>query len=107
VRLRLENASGIVYSTSVPANEVSNVLGVMFRVEDFSARDAGGIGAMRIIKRKRRASGITLRVFGDLSAATQSHMRFVLTIGEEEFTTEGDWQKLPNGWRVGSLRLDE
>jgi len=53
---------------------------------------------LKIRRMMHAASGIVFRCYGDLSAATLPHMKATLTIGDQEFRSEGDWRKTPTGW---------
>jgi len=107
VKIELRNANGVVYEHTLLPGELPKQTSSTFRLRNRNARTLGGMAYFQIIKRERRASSITFKTYGDLSKATESFMTLTVTIGQEQFRHEGNWRKLPNGWRMAlNLRAD-
>ena len=106
VRMRLENSSGVIFSTIVPPTKVRDMAGIVYRAYDGDARAKGGVAYLRVIKRRNRASNIIFRYYGDLSAATDPHMKLTITMGDEEFTVAGEWRELSDGWWLPDVRWE-
>lgn len=100
VSATIENSSGVFFTASLPAGGLSKRGKRLFVARNRNARREGGVALFKVIKRPNRASSITIKAYGDLSGATERHMRAVVTIGTELFSVEADWKKLPGGWSL-------
>jgi len=100
VRVELRNADGVVYVATLAPGEVEKRSESSFLMRNAAARYDGGFSRFQIRKRTKRASSITFKAYGDLSAATLSEMTLTITIGAEEFRADGNWKQLANGWRL-------
>ena len=98
VSILLENANGTVYSVDLAAGDMIATGPSSFIFENPSARLSGGVGLLKIRRSLQGPSLIVFKCYGDLSAATLSHMKATLTIGDQEFRSEGDWRQTPTGW---------
>ncbi len=67
-----------------------------------SARETGGVFSFQIARngtlKSRRE--IRLKMFGDLSDATEPTMTVELVVGPRLYCTKASWRKLPIGWAL-------
>src|SRR5439155_27230534 len=91
-------ANGTVYSVDLAAGDMIATGPSSFIFESPSAGFGGGVGLLKIRRSLQGPSLIVFKCYGDLSAATLSHMKATLTIGDQEFRSEGDWRQTPMGW---------
>jgi len=98
VSIRLENANGTIYSVDLAAGDMIPTGPSSFIFENPNARSDGGVGLLKIRKGLQGPSLIVFKCYGDLSAATLPHMKATLTIGDQEFRSEGDWRQTSTGW---------
>jgi hypothetical protein len=68
-----------------------------FKFSSRTAKLAGGIQKMKA-KKLVRGYRVTIKAYGDLSAATD-HMVTHVFLGSEQWTVLGHWRKVNNGWR--------
>lgn len=105
VGLLLTNAHGVIYRDVLPAGSlVPNSTGKVLRFKNPDAREHGGI---YLLKMKRRAEGspysISFDAYGELSAATEPHMRLQYYIAGQPLpfiTSNEPWRPTPHGWRA-------
>jgi len=98
VSIRLENANGPIYSVDLATGDMVATGPSTFTFVDPSARYNGGVGLLKIRRLLTGPSLVGFKCYGDFSAATLPHMKATLTIGDQEFRSEGDWRQTPTGW---------
>ncbi len=98
----LSNAGGTIMAGSVPPGAfLEKKSGQKFVYKNAAARKTGGIVSVVLQERFDSAGGwlISIRAFGDLSAATLPEMTTDIVIGTSSFFDNSDWTETPNGWR--------
>jgi len=103
VGVRLSNASGVVYSASVPLGAVTmrtTKVRTFFRFADASAKSSpnGGI-ALFTVSKDAAWYRVNVWAYGDLSAAT-SEMTMDVFFGHEQYTSSGRWKRTVRGWQL-------
>jgi hypothetical protein len=98
--VRLSNASGVIYSSALPALAVK-ALGRKFQFSNKNAvkSPSGGIASF-IMMPSYGTSGYRTWVvaYGDLSAATTPDMTIEVFLGQAQYTERGPWNKTKTGW---------
>src|SRR5262245_52036317 len=111
VGVLLSNPSGAIYSAELAAGLLTgDPNGAIFRFTNLNAKTAGGLYSVKI---KRNRDGVSytfsFRAYGDLSAATDAHMRLQFYVGNDPnaaqdgrvvITIDTPWTKTPHGWRA-------
>jgi len=111
VGVLLTNLSGAIYSAELPGGSLTgDPNGAIFRFTNLDAKTAGGLYSVKI---KRNRDGVSytfsFRAYGDLSAATDAHMRLQFYVGTDPnaaqdgrifITLDTPWTKTPHGWRA-------
>ena len=111
VGVLLTNPNGAVYSGSLPAGALTaGSNGRTFRFQNPDARAGGGIYSVKIKQSSdRRSYTFSFASYGNLSAATDSHMRLQFYVGEDPaaardgrifITIDTPWTQTPRGWRA-------
>ena len=111
VSVLLSDLRGPIYSDGLPAGALSaSPKGTIFRFRNAAARSSGGMYDLKI-KKNNDGSTYTFSFtsYGDLSRATDSHMRLQFYVGDDAnaardgrvfITLDTPWTKTPNGWRA-------
>jgi len=111
VGVLLSDQSGAIYSAELSAGSFKgDPNGPIFRFTDPDAQTSGGLSSVKI---KRNRDGVSytfsFRAYGDLSAATDAHMRLQFYIGTDPYaaadgrifiTLDTPWTRTPHGWRA-------
>src|SRR5262245_13067123 len=111
VSVLLSDLSGEIYSDGLPAYKLTgDANGKIFRFTNVAARTSGGMYSVKI---KKNSDGVSYTFgftsYGDLSRATNEHMRLQFYIGDDPnaaaegrifITIDTPWTKTPNGWRA-------
>jgi hypothetical protein len=111
VSILLTNLNGKIYSDGLPAGALTgDTAGKIYGFRDAAARTSGGMYSVKI---KKNNDGISYTFsfasYGDLSAATDEHMRLHFYIGDDDnvaadgrnfITINTPWSRTPTGWRA-------
>lgn len=95
--------SEVIYQVEIPGSSLQNVFhGNVYRYRDAAARTHGGLALLKIKKqRDGRAYSFSTVSYGDMSKATDPHMRVQFYVGQAVFITiDSPWTKTPSGWRA-------
>ena len=111
VSVLLSDRSGVIYSDALPAGALTATNGgTIFRFINRAARDSGGMYDTKIKKNKDGSTyTFSFTSYGDLSRATDAHMRLQFYIGNDGnvardgrlfITIDTPWTQTPRGWRA-------
>ena len=100
VAVRLSNANGLIYSTELPAGELTGRRRFTFR--NRAARTDGGFWYL-VLAPHRGGDRIDLVAYGDLSAATLPEMTVEISIGQGQYKHSATWVRTRSGWRDNGL----
>ncbi len=111
VNVLLSDLQGVIYTDGLPAGALSpNSKGSIFLFRNSAAKTTGGMADVKIKKNKDGATyTFSFTTYGDLSRATDSHMRLQFYIGDDDnaardgrifITIPTPWSRTPNGWRA-------
>lgn len=105
VSILLENSNGPIYAAELLPGAVARKGRALFVTRNLRARHDGGVALFKVKVRRNRASTLTFKAYGELSAATLPHMRVTVSIGAQAFATEADWRRLRRGWNLPDVVL--
>ena len=110
VSVLLSDLHGPIYSDGLTAGSLStSPNGAIFLFRNPAAKTAGGMYEVKIKKYNDGSYTFSFTSYGDLSGATDSHMRLQFYIGTDAnaaaegrifITTDHEWSKTPHGWRA-------
>lgn len=97
----LSNANGTIVSATIPPGVFEENRRGRYVLRVKNARKTGGISNVTLQERNDQHGGwlISIKYFGDLSAATLAEMSTVITIGTSTFFDTSDWTARATGWR--------
>jgi cysteine-rich repeat protein len=89
-----------IFRATVEAGALTvNSTGTSFRYVNKSAATAGGVSKLKIRRMSDGSFRTTARAYGDLTAAEQQMVTH-LYVQSNEWTVNGTWVQLANGWRL-------
>jgi hypothetical protein len=96
----------VIFSFTLPAGQLVKT-GPRYQYSDPSAKSSpgGGIALFKILKRGSLSSGIRIRLYTDLSSATEAEMRTDVTVGSVSWAIQGAWAQKPNGWFLSDVAI--
>ena len=100
--VELGNANGTLASIVIPPGAFTEKpSGRKWVYKDPAAKASGGAFVVTLQERNDQHGGwlISIKYFGDLSAATLAEMSTVITIGTSTFFDTSDWTARATGWR--------
>jgi hypothetical protein len=111
VSVLLSDLSGRIFSDGLPAGALTlSPSGTIYLFRNPSARTNGGMYSVKIKKNKDKTSyTFSFTSYGDLSAATDSHMRLQFYVGDDAnaardgrvfITLDTPWTRTSRGWRA-------
>jgi cysteine-rich repeat protein len=101
VGVRLSNANSVVYSAELPAGAVQRARGQWVRFRDVTAKyDPNGGIALFEVRQVPNWYRVTVKAYGDISAATSPEMTIEVSFGPGQFTNSGTWKRTRKGWAI-------
>jgi hypothetical protein len=111
VHVLLNDRSGVIFTDGVPAGGLHvSPLSSIYQFRNTEARTKGGMYDLKIKKNKdNRTYTLGFTAYGDLSRATDPHMRLQFYIGDDPgaahdgrvfITVDTPWHSTGHGWRA-------
>lgn len=104
----LSNLNGTILSVAVPPGGfVEKMGGRKFVYKDKAAKASGGIFTATLQERSDSVGGyiVSVKAYGDLSAATLADMTTQIVIGTSPFFDNSTWEQTSRGWKQSFPQL--